>query len=70
MTNYPLPTPQMFAVHHRVISITQLAWAMSEIDQAMSKLRKTLGDVVLPALKRFVEELEKINPDDLDDEQE
>ena len=70
MKKYPLPTPQMFAVHHRVVSITQLAWAMSEIGQSMSKLQQTLGDVVLPALKRFVEELEKIDLEGLDDEQE
>lgn len=70
MKKYPLPTAKMFAVHHRVVSITQLAWAMSEIGQSMSNLQQLVGNLILPTLKLFGETLESLDPDGLDDEQE
>ena len=71
MKQYPLPTPQMFVVHNWVVTLTQFRWIIVEqTAKSFADLQKTIGDAVLPALERFAEELEKIDPDGLDDEQE
>lgn len=71
MKKYPLPTPQMFVVHNWVVTLTQFRWAIvDQTAQSFADLQRTIGDAVLPALERFAEELEKIDPEILDDEQE
>lgn len=71
MKKYPLPTPQMFFVHDWVVTLTQFRWLIVEqTAQPFADLQRTIGDAVLPALERFAEELEKIDPEDLEDAQE
>jgi len=71
MTNYPLPTPHMFAVHRRVVILTQFRWQVAiETTQAMTQLQRLIGDAVLPALQRFADALGSMDLEGLDGEQE
>jgi len=71
MKKYPLPTPQMFVVHDWVVAFTQIQWTIVEqTAQSFADIQRTIGNAVLPVLNAFAEELEKIDPEDLDDEQE
>lgn len=71
MSNSPLPTAQMFAVHRRAVILTHFRWqVVAETTEAMARLQRIVGDVVLPALQRLADTLEAMDLDELDDEQE
>lgn len=71
MSKRPLPTPLMFAVHRRAVILTQFRWqVVAETTEAMARLQRIIGDLVLPALQRFADTLEAMDLDALDDEQE
>lgn len=68
MNKYPLPTRQMTAVHSYAVRITWLRWEIIEkTSKSFEMLQRQIGDTVLPALKRFADELAKL---DLDGEDE
>ena len=61
----------MFAVHRRAVILTQFRWqVVAETTEAMARLQRIIGDLVLPALQRFADTLEGDGLDALDDEQE
>lgn len=69
MSKRPLPTPLMFAVHRRAVILTQFRWqVVAETTEAMARLQRIIGDLVLPALQRFAEELENVEIDGAEDE--
>ena len=69
MTNYPLPTPQIFAAHRRAVILTQFRWqVVKETAESMARLQRIIGDIVLPALQQFADTLEAMDLDELDDE--
>jgi hypothetical protein len=58
----------MTAVHSYAVRITWLRWAIIEqTSKSFEMLQRQIGDTVLPALKRFADELAKL---DLDGEDE
>ena len=70
MTNYPLPTPQVFAVHQSVVAMTWFRWqVVADTAQAMDHLQRIIGDAVLPALQQFADALASIDLDKLNDSQ-
>jgi len=71
MTNYPLPTPMMFAVHRRAVVLTQFRWQIvAKTAEATTRLQRIVGDVILPALQQLADALRSVDLDELDDEQE
>jgi hypothetical protein len=58
----------MTAVHSYAVRITWLRWEIIEqTSKSFEMLQRQIGDTVLPALKRFADELAKL---DLDGEDE
>lgn len=66
MTNYPLPTPQMFAVHRRVVVFSRVAGEIIELGQSTSGLLQAIENATLSALQQFADTLEAMDLDELD----